>query len=104
MLKLCTGSNTNKEANSSVLKEGTQDFLYTVSWRQQYTCFRGGQPRYKVSKESKNCENSRVKAKWMYCYIKCKGIEAGREESLISNSYINQVNLKLSLNEWVHKK
>ena len=53
VLKLCTGKNSNKEASSGVLKMGAQVEKYTVGWRQQYTCFRGGQPRYKESDGTK---------------------------------------------------
>lgn len=58
VLKLCTGSNSNKETNSGVLKRGSQVIPYTVSWRQQYTCFRGGRSRYKPNKEGKKPRNA----------------------------------------------
>ena len=54
MLKLCTGINTNKEASTGVLKMGAHAVQYTVGWRLQYTCFRGGQPRYKESEQTKS--------------------------------------------------
>ena len=58
VLKLCTGKNSNKEASSGVLKMGAQVKKYTVGWRQQYTCFRGGQPRYKESDGTKKTHNA----------------------------------------------
>ena len=53
VLKLYTGKNSNKEASSGVLKMGVQVEKYTAGWKQQYTCFRGGQPRYKESDRAK---------------------------------------------------
>ena len=56
-------NNSNKEASSGVLKMGAQVEQYTVGWRQQYTCFRGGQPRYKESdgtKKTRNAPGSRL--------------------------------------------
>ena len=59
VLKLCTGNNTNKDINSGVLRKGSQFIPFTVSWRQQYTCFRGGKPHYdKSKKESKKPRNA----------------------------------------------
>ena len=45
VLKLCTDSNANKEANCGVVQKEGDVLSYTVCWRQQYTCFRGGQPQ-----------------------------------------------------------
>lgn len=142
MLKLCTGSNTSKEANSGVLKKGSQRLQYTVSWRQQYTCFRGGQPRYKLSKQCKkprNAPGSRLSGCTATLNLRLLKLECGevlditfplpsahsghslksfadmhsfkplpevtaRVESLLCNSYLSQVSLKLSLNEWVNKE
>ena len=61
--KVCRGVNTNKEVDSGVLSQGPKRTAYTVTWRQQYTCHRGGNPRYKVSQEnvkSRNAPGSRL--------------------------------------------
>ena len=57
MLKLCTGINTNKEASTGMLKIGAHAVQYTVGWRLQYTCFRGGQPRHKENEQTKKPRN-----------------------------------------------
>ncbi len=61
-LKLCSGSDVNKDANCGVLQKDGDVLPYTVSWRQQYYCFRGGQPRYKRN-DNKNHEM--LKVVWM---------------------------------------
>ncbi len=40
------------------MKRDTQIIPYTVSWRQQYTCYRGGKSRYKPTKEDKKPRNA----------------------------------------------
>ena len=68
VLKLCTGNNINKEANSGVVQKEVDVLPYTVCWRQQHTCFRGGQPRFKVNENKKPTKCSRVKIKSMPSY------------------------------------
>ena len=142
MLKLCTGINTNKEASTGVLKMGAHAVQYTVGWRLQYTCFRGGQPRYKESEQTKkprNAPGSRLSGCTATLNARLLKLECGellhitfplpsahsghslksladlqsykplpevigRVESLVSNSYLSQVSLKLSLKEWVTKE
>ena len=55
---MCTGINTNKEADSGILRQGSKRLAYTIVWRQQYTCHRGGNPRYKVSQENVKTRNA----------------------------------------------
>ena len=50
--KVCTSIYTNKEADSGVLRQGSKWIAYTITWHQQYTCHRGGSPRYEVSQEN----------------------------------------------------
>lgn len=141
-LKLCTGKKSNQEANSGVLEMGTCIVQYTVGWRQHYTCFRGGQPRYKESDKTKrprNAPGSRLSGCTATLTARLLKLESGdllhitfplpsahsghslksladlhsykplqevsgRVESLVSNSYLSQVSLKLSLKEWVNKE
>ena len=114
---------------------------YTVCWRQQYTCFRGGQPRYKVNenKNPRNAPGSRLSHCRAILNVRLLKLEHGeilhvtfplssahsghalksladmhayqplpevieRVESLVTNSYLSQVSLKLSLKEWVMKE
>ena len=113
------------------------------SWlRLQYTCFRGGQCRYKESEQTKkprNAPGSRLSGCTATLNAKLLKLECrellhitfplplaysghslksladlqsykplpeviGRVESLVNNSYLCQVSLKLSLKEWVTKE
>ena len=56
--KVCTGINKNKEKENGVLRQGAQQIAYTVRWRQQYTCHRGGHPCYKDNKENVKPRNA----------------------------------------------
>ena len=40
--KVCTGISKSKEAKCGELRMGSQLVQYTVGWRQNYVCFRGG--------------------------------------------------------------
>ncbi len=62
VLKLCTGSDVYKDANFGVVQKEGQVLPYTVSWRQQYSCFRRGLPRYKrnENKKPRNAPKSRL--------------------------------------------
>ena len=142
VLKLCTRANTNKETNNGVMRIGTKVYQYTVSWRQHYTCFRGGQPRHKAFNEYKtprNAPGSRLSGCQATLNARLLKTECGemlhitfplptahsghllksladmhsykplsevvsRVESLVTNSYLSQVSLKLSLSEWVKKE
>ena len=144
VLKLCTGSNTNKDINSGVLRKGSQFIPFTVSWRQQYTCFRGGKPRYdkskKESKKPRNAPGSRLTGCTATLNVRLLKLQHGEEmlditfplpsahsghslksladlhsykplpeiiarvESLVCNSHLSQVSLKLALREWVQKE
>ena len=57
-LKICTGRNSNKEANTGVLKMGSQLLPYNVAWRKQYTCYRGGKARHKPATKDKKPRNA----------------------------------------------
>lgn len=59
--KLCTGRNSNKEADTGVLRIGTKRQAYKITWRQSYNCSRGGKPRYKVSRSTHPKPNLRVR-------------------------------------------
>ncbi len=141
ILKLSTSSNKNKESNCGVLKKGTDIFTYKVSWRQQYTCFRGGNPRHKTnaSKNPRNAPGSRISGCQATLNVRLLKLEhtailhihfplatahnghslksladmhayqplpeiAEKIESLVCNSHLNQISLKLSLKEWVHRE
>ena len=60
--KMCTSMNTNKKRDIGVLQQGIKCTPYTVTWLQQYTCHRGGQPRYKDKENIKpqNAPGSRL--------------------------------------------
>ena len=140
VLKLCTGNNINKEANSGVVKKKVDVLPYTVCWRQQYTCFRGRQPRCKVNenRSPQNAPGSRLSRCRATLNVRLLKLEHGeilhvtfplssdsghalksladmhayqplpevieRVESLVTNSYLSQVSLKLSLKGWVMKE
>ena len=143
VLKLCTHANTNKETNNGVMRIGTKVYQYTVSWRQHYTCFRGGQPRHKAfneHKKTRNAPGSRLSGCQamlnarllktergemlhitfplptahsghllksladMHSFVQATTEVVSRVESLVTNSYLSQVSLKLSLSEWVKKE
>lgn len=57
--KLHTGRSTNKESDSGVLQRSGKSYEYHVSWRQSYSCYRGGKPRYKKIKATQ--EEKRVR-------------------------------------------
>ena len=42
--KICTGINSNKEADTGVLDNGGKRQAYNIVWRQSYQCSRGGKP------------------------------------------------------------
>lgn len=59
--KVCTGESKNKESDSGVLTKAGKRYEYHISWRQSYSCYRGGKPRYKPSKipqEGKRVRNA----------------------------------------------
>ena len=57
--KICTGINSNKEADTGVLDNGGKRQAYNIVWRQSYQCSRGGKPRYKTN--SKDSQRREVK-------------------------------------------
>ena len=88
VLKLCTGCNNNKEVNSGVLRKGSQCIPYTVSWRQQYSCYRGGKPRYNTSetetKKPRNAPGSRLTGCTATLNARLLKLEGGEEVLHIS--------------------
>ena len=85
--KVCTGMNKNKEAENGVLRQGAQRTSYTVTWRQQYTCHRGGNPRYKDSKEdtkSRNAPGSRLTQCKATLNARLLKLETGKEVLIVN--------------------
>ena len=142
-LKICTGTNHNKGANNGVLRRGSQLIPYCIAWRQQYTCNRGGKPRYKPNKQNgkpRNAPGSRLTGCTATLNVHLLKLNDGDEiliinfplqsahlehslnsiadlqshkplpeivsrvESLVCNSYLSQMSLKLALKEWVNKE
>ncbi len=61
--KVCTGKNLNKESDTGVVMIGGKAQTYRVKWRQCYSCFRGGSPRFKKpdpKAKSRNAPGSRL--------------------------------------------
>ena len=80
--KVCTGVNTNKEVDSGVLSQGPKRTAYTVTWRQQYTCHRGGHPHYKDNKENiklRNAPGSRLTECKATLNVRLLNLETGKE-------------------------
>ena len=80
--KMCTGINKNKETDNGALRHGAQQVAYTVTWRQQYTCHRGGHPRYKDNKENvkpRNAPGSRLTECKATLNVRLLNLETGKE-------------------------
>ena len=64
--KVITGRNDNKESDTGVLTKDGKLLKYSVKWRQSFSCYRGGKPRYKKEKnplklhKSRNAPGSRL--------------------------------------------